>query len=124
HAAHHQELLIVFLAKYRKSATCRSEDTGKQLHHHGADAGKESGAKLAFENVRDLRIRQNLEHLWLRVEIKFARREQHVATCRFQLCTICLPGTRIAIEILMGQELQPIDENARNRDVPKLGCGA
>jgi len=90
---------------------------GEQLHDHGADAGEEAGAELAFQDVGQGRVGLDLEGLRLGVQVAFARCEDDVAACGLQPGAIGVPGARVAVEILVRQELQAVHEDAGDQHV-------
>ena len=56
HAADHHQLLVVLLAEHRHLGLHGVEE----LEHHGAHAGEEAGAEVAFEDVGQLGGRMHL----------------------------------------------------------------
>jgi hypothetical protein len=116
HLADHHQLLVV-LAPEHGAARAAAEHAGKELHHHRAHAHEEPGTEVPLEDVGDLRIGVHLEGLRLGVQVVLARREQHVAAGGLQLGAVGVPGARVAVEVLVRQELQPVHEDAGDGDV-------
>jgi hypothetical protein len=56
----------------------------------------------------------NLRH---RIHLLLSRREQHIDTCLLKTRTVGLKGARVAVEILVGTELQAIHKNAGDNGV-------
>ena len=73
-----------------------------------------SRARRAVEDVLQV---GRLDHVGLRrrINLFFVGDEHDVNARRAQLLAIRLQRTRVALEILLGAELQPIDENAHHR---------
>jgi len=118
HLTQHQPLLVVLLPKNGvATALALPEHERKQLEHHGAHAGKKTGPKLALEDVGQLGRRQQLEALRLRIQLRFRRGKQHIATGGFELRAVGLEGARVAVEIFVRQKLQAVDEDAGHRHV-------
>jgi hypothetical protein len=91
----------------------------KELENDSAHAMKESGPRRAFELVRERR-RLHAIDLRRRIHLLLLRREQHVDAFALETLTIGLHGSRVAVEILVRPELQPVDENARDDGVAVL----
>ena len=107
HAADNLQLLPVFFSEHCDIGLHKVE----KLQHHRAYAVKKSRSERTFQLVGD---RRRLHAIQLRHRIHFvlARREQHVDAALLELDAVGFERTRIPIEILVGAELQPIDEDA------------
>src|SRR5690606_15621610 len=71
------------------------------------------GPELALENAAQVTGRLDLETLRFRVHLAFTRSKQNVdVALALKLLDVGLQGARIAVEVLVGAELQPVDEDA------------
>ncbi len=116
HAAHDHQLLVVLLAEHRHARLHARE----QLHHHRAHALEEAGAEFAFEDVAQVVRRLDAVFLRLGVHVALGGREQHVDAFLLQLLDVCLQRARVFVEVFVGAELQPVDEDRRDHRVAVL----
>ena len=58
-----------------------------------------------------------LEGLRLGVQVLLAGGKQHIAACGAQLVGVHLQGARVAVEVLVRQKLQAVDEDAGHQRV-------
>ncbi len=113
HAAKHHELLVVLLAEQRVAgALGLGEHTLEQLHHHGAHPGKKAWAEMAFQDVGQCLVGCHGEGLRLGVQVTLVGRKHHVATGGGELVAVGLQGAGVGVEVFVGAELQPVDEDA------------
>jgi len=112
----HHQLLVVLLAEQR--------DVGlhdvQQLQHHGGDAAEVAGTELALEDGDLGRRRIDVIALRLRVHLRLVRREQVGNTGGLELLAVGRERARVAVEVLAGAELQPIDEDAGDHAIGLL----
>ncbi len=80
---------------------------------------KNPGPRSALEFVRERR-RLDAVDLRRRIHLLLLRREQHVDAFALESRAIGFDGSRIAVEVLVRPELQPIDEDARDDRVAVL----
>src|SRR5205807_7836674 len=107
HAAHDRKLLIILLSEDRRDRLHAIE----QLQHHRGHAVKEAWPKQTLQLVGD---RGWPHHIGLGLRIQGA-----LIWCKklfdylcFQQRAVALEGARVALEVLPGQELQAVDEDA------------
>ncbi len=116
HAAHDHQLLVVLLAEHG-DARLRAR---QQLHHYRAHALEEAGSEFAFQDVAQVVRRLHAVFLRLRVHVALGGRKQHVDAFLLQLLDVVLQRARVLVEILIGTELQPVDEDRRDHRVTVL----
>ncbi len=119
HAADDLELLAVLLAEDRDVGLHEIEE----LQHDGAHAVEESGPGRALELLRERR-RHHAVDLRRRIHLLFLRREQHVDAFVLEARAVGVDRPRIAVEVLVRPELQPVDEDAGDHDVAVLARDA
>ena len=109
HSAHDLQLLAVLFPEYRDIGL----DEIEQLQDDRAHAVEETGSECAVELVGDQR-RLHTVGLGRRIHVVLVRREQDVDALALETCAVRVEAPRVAVEILVRTELQPIDEDARD----------
>ena len=119
HAAHDLELLPVLLPEHRDVRL----DQVEELQDDGTYAMEESRARRAFELFGERR-RDDPVDLGRRIHFLLLRCEQDVDTQTLQCFEIGFERTRIAVEVLVRPELEPVDEDAGDHRVAVLARDA
>lgn len=88
----------------------------------GGDTSKKARPEGTLENVGDLGWWRNLKSLGLGVELVLIRRKGHVTTRCGERSHILRERSRIAVEVLIGRKLEPIDEDACNNGIGMRPC--
>ena len=112
HAAHELQLLAVLLAEHGVVGLHQIEE----LQHDRAYAVEKARTERAVELVADRR-RLHAVDLRRRIHVVLVRREQYVDPFALELRTVGFERSRVAIEVLVRTELQPVDEDARDDTV-------
>ena len=115
HAADDLELLAVLLAEHRDVRLHEVEE----LEDDRAHAVEEPGPRRALELLGERR-RLDAIDLRRRIHLLFLRIEEHVDAFALEPRAVGLQRPRIAVEVLVRAELQPIDEDAGDDGVAVL----
>ena len=75
------------------------------------DAFEKARAAGAFEDVGQRRVRVNAKGLLGRIQNLLGRRENDIATRRFQSLAIVFKRARVVVKVVRRSELQRVDEN-------------
>jgi len=109
------ELLVVLLTEHRH----RRLHPLEKLQHHGTHGCEEARPKLTLEDIGQRCGRHDLVDLSLGIELGLIGREDEVAACAGEQLSIASQGARVAVEVLMRQELQTVDKSLATTGPPQ-----